>query len=192
MIHKSKLTPIKQIGRDKHHNAIWLYMCDCGNTKAVRKNDVVRNRIKSCGCLLHLQGKHAKRTTHGESAPRTKEYTAWRGMMNRCYQPNHSYYHDYGGRGISVCERWRHNYPAFLEDVGRAPSPQHSIDRIDNDGNYEPANVRWATNNQQGLNRRPKRIAKDNKPKKTHKSIKRAMQVTGILMFLLSLVGQLD
>lgn len=78
----------------------------------------------------------------------TPEYAAFRGMWRRCTNPTHSGYHRYGGRGISVCERWR-NFDAFLADMGRKPSARHSIDRINNDGNYEPANCRWATPEQQ-------------------------------------------
>lgn len=85
---------------------------------------------------------------------RTKEYRAWIEMRRRCTDPKRSNYHLYGGRGITVCDQWFHSFHAFLADVGYAPSTQHSLDRIDPDGNYEPSNVRWASLNEQNNNRR--------------------------------------
>lgn len=83
----------------------------------------------------------------------TKEYNSWRAMLNRCFNPNTKYYERYGGRGITVCDQWRRSFATFLADVGKAPSPKHSIDRIDNDGNYEPGNCRWVTQAEQNKNR---------------------------------------
>ena len=98
------------------------------------------------------------RLTHGEAArgKETPEHRAWRAMKRRCDNPHCSQYADYGGRGIRVCERWSRSYPAFLADMGRKPSPHHSLDRIRVNGDYEPGNVRWATREQQISNtRRP-------------------------------------
>lgn len=82
-------------------------------------------------------------------------YSTWRGMIRRCHDPRTSAFDGYGGRGIRVCDRWRHSFETFLSDVGPRPSPKHSIDRFpDNDGNYEPGNVRWATPKEQSNNRR--------------------------------------
>lgn len=94
--------------------------------------------------------------THGESrgAARTSEYESWAAMLARCHSPSHRWFSRYGGRGIVVCEEWRRSYPAFLAYMGRKPTPRHSIDRIDNDGNYEPGNVRWADDVEQQANRR--------------------------------------
>lgn len=78
-------------------------------------------------------------------------------MRNRCFNPKNKVFKHYGGRGISVCDRWRDSYAAFLQDMGRKPSPKHSIDRIDNDGNYEPGNCRWATAKEQNNNQRPRK-----------------------------------
>ena len=97
--------------------------------------------------------------THGHTIGKNipPEYNTWKGMRHRCTNPNHRVYALYGGRGITVCERWAASFQAFLDDVGRKPSPDHSLDRIDVDGNYEPGNVRWATQQDQCRNQRRNR-----------------------------------
>jgi hypothetical protein len=96
---------------------------------------------------------------HGDAAGRkTPEYIAWVHMVQRCEYAHHEFFQNYGGRGIRVCERWRQSYPAFLADMGRRPSPEHSLDRIDYDGHYEPGNCRWATDLEQNRNRRSSRF----------------------------------
>lgn len=92
--------------------------------------------------------------THGESQSKTVEYTVWAHIKARCSNPKNQRWHRYGGRGIKICDEWANSYPAFLAAVGRRPSPKHSIERIDNDGHYEPGNVRWATMKEQGRNMR--------------------------------------
>lgn len=91
---------------------------------------------------------------HYEKSAITKEYRAWLNMKKRCYYKNSSRYKDYGGRGITVYEGWLHDSAAFISYVGLKPSANHSLDRIDNDGNYEPGNVRWATVKEQSTNKR--------------------------------------
>lgn len=102
---------------------------------------------------------HAVARTHGEtSGERSTEYIIWQGLKRRCLNPKLREYPNYGGRGIQVCQRWLDGFENFLADVGRRPSPKHSLDRIDGDGNYEPGNVRWATANVQQRNRRNNRL----------------------------------
>jgi hypothetical protein len=98
--------------------------------------------------------------THGHTRGHamTPEYTAWMSMRRRCEDPRGPMFRHYGGRGISVCRRWRKSFEAFLADVGPRPSPLHSLDRIDNDRNYEPGNVRWATRIEQASNKRTSRL----------------------------------
>jgi hypothetical protein len=88
-----------------------------------------------------------------------REYRSWSGAIQRCTNPNNSHYGNYGGRGISICDRWRLSFAAFMADMGPQPSDRHSIDRIDSDGDYEPGNCRWATPDVQRANRRPRQLS---------------------------------
>lgn len=89
----------------------------------------------------------------------TPEYSIWSGMIQRCKNPDHVGYKNYGGRGIRVCDRWLYSFESFIEDVGERPGPEYSLDRIDNDGNYEPGNCRWADRKTQAANKRPRGLA---------------------------------
>jgi hypothetical protein len=129
----------------------WCCTCDCGETTTVvTANLIGGSKTKSCGCLAR-DTTVARSRTHGMS--RTPTYNAWRGILARCYSPGFIGWARYGGRGIAVCDRWRENFAAFLADMGPRPSPRHSIDRIDVNGNYEPGNCRWATMTTQQRNR---------------------------------------
>lgn len=97
-----------------------------------------------------------RRTYHGGS--KTPEYRLWAGMKERCLNSKSKAWANYGGRGIRICERWANSFSAFIEDIGYRPSPNHTIDRVNNDGNYEPGNVRWATPKEQARNRRDNRL----------------------------------
>jgi hypothetical protein len=143
-----RLTVIASAGLIKHQMR-WVCQCICGRTCVVSGVALREGNTTSCGCK---RGDSLRR--HGDAARtgRSREYDAWASMKRRCLTPTHPEWPNYGGRGITVCDRWR-VYEQFLADVGRCP-PGHSLDRIDNDAGYEPGNVRWATPAQQTLNRR--------------------------------------
>ena len=123
--------------------------CECGNTREMRKDWI--GRVLSCGCRRNANLAQ-RSTTHGMSG--TPEYSAWLAMRLRCGDPRDNQFKNYGARGIRVCAEWQRSFEAFIAAVGRRPSSQHSLERRDNDGHYEPGNVRWATASEQARNRR--------------------------------------
>lgn len=148
---QGKLTIINQIDK-------WNYNCECecGNKKIISYNHLTRlgRPTLSCGCLRGSKSKELNlRFKHGKL--NTKEYRSWQSMIARCYYNKYDHYYLYGGRGITVCDRWKNSFLDFLEDVGEMPKDQrYTLDRIFSDGNYEPNNVKWSTNEEQANNRR--------------------------------------
>ncbi len=135
--------------------AYWICSCDCGNEFSARGSNLTKGDIRSCGCLRRELAA-ARMTRHGgkKRSGATPEYRVWSQMIGRCHTETNESFPDYGARGIIVCERWRSDFAAFLSDMGPRPSLKHTLDRIENDGNYEPGNCRWATRTQQNRNRR--------------------------------------
>ncbi len=139
--------------RTDGRNVFWFCLCACGKLTEVFTGQLRSGMSKSCGCLARELAS-ARETTHGCSD--SKIYLVWQAMKNRCYNPKQRAYPYYGGRGIKVCDRWRNSFEAFMADVGLPPTDKHQIDRINNNGNYEPGNVKWSTRSEQMLNRRPR------------------------------------
>lgn len=131
-------------------NFSWICRCDCGKECIVRACNLRSGHTRSCGCLSQ-ENKRSLHRVHGMNG--TPEYIAWQKIIDRCGNPNNPFWNRYGGRGITMFQPWRHSFEEFFKHIGRKPSPKHSIDRINNDGNYEPGNVRWATPLQQSRNR---------------------------------------
>ncbi len=132
---------------------IWECVCDCGATSYAQTSDLTAGKHRSCGCLqIERVVKHGFTRGPAHTSP---TYRSWQSMKERCLNPKTVGYHHYGGRGISVCGRWASSFEAFLADVGERPSLEYSLDRIDNSGNYEPGNCRWATRKEQSANKRP-------------------------------------
>jgi hypothetical protein len=130
--------------------ARWICRCACGTEKVVDAYNLKIGVSLSCGCLRIETVR-----THNEGVKRTPEYWAWHAMIQRCENPRVKHWENYGGRGITVCSTWRADYRNFLVDMGRKPTPKHSLDRYpDNDGNYGPGNCRWATQKEQMRNTR--------------------------------------
>lgn len=136
----------------------WTWRCECGGEGAVVERNLTRGVSRSCGCYQRERAS-ACRLKHGATVARDRrdrppEYLAWQDMLKRCHSGELRFFASYGGRGITVCDEWRHDFAAFRDHIGPKPSPAHSLDRIDNDRGYEPGNVRWATRSEQMRNTR--------------------------------------
>lgn len=153
-----RLTAVTAIEQDRR-NRIWRWLCrcDCGETTIVYGTNLRRGTSRSCGCWQR-EAASIRNTVHGANKPgkRTVEYETWQRMLDRCYNPRCKDFKNYGGRGIEVCERW-HDFVNFLADMGLRPAGKYSIERVNNDGNYEPSNCIWLLQSEQPKNQRRNR-----------------------------------
>ncbi len=147
-----RLTVISYAGLSgKYLKAYWNCKCDCGNEVVKCGKDIRRGSTRSCGCLIG-DTTALRNVTHGLS--KTPEYGVYYGMRNRCLNPKEPSYSAYGGRGISICDRWLNSFEDFLADMGKRPSQEHSLERKNVDGNYCLENCKWATEMEQANNKR--------------------------------------
>jgi hypothetical protein len=152
-----RLQPTHRSARKHGREAIWVCTCDCGKSIEVRSWYLLSGHTKSCGCL---RGDTLREMRFKHGLTKTREHRIWCHVTRRCLRPDNHAYDDYGGRGITVCERWQgeDGFMNFLADMGPAPSTKHSIERRDNNAGYSPENCVWATQKQQCRNKRSNRM----------------------------------
>lgn len=146
----NKLLVLNREHNPRYKHASWLCRCDCGNLTVVVGNNLRNGGTKSCGCS---KGDYISNALSGSPSLYPNEYNVYNGMKFRCFNQNSDGYIHYGEKGVTICDRWLESFDNFLTDMGLRPSNEHSIDRIDYDGNYEPGNCRWATVTEQNRNR---------------------------------------
>lgn len=153
-IRYSSVIAVKEVGITASRDTKWLFICDCGNNFEANGYYVRSGKVKDCPSCAAGRVRIAS-VKHGLS--NTAEFSTWTDIQTRCYNKNAKAYSSYGGRGIKVCVRWLESFDNFINDMGNRPANK-SIDRIDNDGNYEPSNCHWATVSQQQRNKRNKHL----------------------------------
>jgi len=152
-----KLTALRPAFKDKLNTIRWECICECGNQTVVRSNDLRRGKIIGCGCMRGARNgvlRHSRKTHR-------KEYSIWSTMKGRCSNPKNQNYPAYGGRGISVCDRWLNSFENFIEDMGPKPTDDSSIERVDVNGNYCPENCIWIPLKDQWKNRRTRGLKRE-------------------------------
>lgn len=152
-----RLTVIERAGSDKHKNALWRCRCTCGNEIFVVSQKLLSGHTQSCNCL-NREINSKRLTKHGKSS--TKIYRTWCGIKNRCFDSTCEHYDCYGGRGVTIYDEWLdfQNFYDYVSQLEHFEEPGYSLDRIDNNGNYAPGNIRWANQKTQQRNKRTNRI----------------------------------
>lgn len=166
---ESRLKPIRFLKRNKYSKQIWLFECICGNTYEGQLTLVKSGRVKSCGCFRSETTRKIGQERKTHKLTHHRLYNIWCGIKKRCYNKKHIAYSNYGGRGITLCDIWKFDFQEFYDwAIENGYQDDLSIDRIDNDGNYEPSNCRWATDLEQSQHKRTNKLITYNNKTQTY------------------------